>query len=79
METKQILAEIDAEILKLQQARSLLIGTAIKRGRGRPKNAATAATEKMAKGTMSAAVRARISAAQKARWAKTKRASKKQV
>jgi hypothetical protein len=75
METSQIIAQIDAEILKLQQAKALLTDAKIKRGPGRPKNAESAPAKK----TMSIAARARISAAQKARWAKTKRASKKQV
>jgi hypothetical protein len=66
METNQIIAQIDTEILKLKQAKALLTGAEIKRGPGRPKSAESTS----AKRTMSAAARARISAAQKARWAK---------
>jgi hypothetical protein len=74
MNLNSIVAEIDAEISKLQQARRLLAGLtaagttssgttdAALKGRKRPK--------------MSAAARAKISAAQKKRWAKTKHAKK---
>ena len=58
----RIVADIDAEIALLQQARNLLAGlesrTSSRRG---------------SKNKMSAAGRARISAAQKARWAKFKK------
>ena len=39
MEVSRILEEIDSQISKLQQARELLSGTAVKvsKGRGRPK------------------------------------------
>jgi hypothetical protein len=58
MNTSELIAAIDAEISRLQQARKLLSGSAATRG-SKP-------------GTMSAAGRARISAAQKKRWAQWK-------
>lgn len=78
METQQLLATIDAEIARLQQARALLSGTPTPKKRGRKpgqpakKNAPT----KKAKRTMSPEGRARIAAAQKARWAAQKKAGK---
>jgi hypothetical protein len=59
-----VLSQIDIEIAKLQQARKLLSGKVVGNGR----------TTKPArkKRTMSAAGRARIAAAQRARWAKVK-------
>jgi hypothetical protein len=74
MDTSQILTAIDEEIARLQQAKSLLTGTTTKRSPGRPP--ATAASAPTKKRTMSAAGRARIAAAQKARWAKVKKAPK---
>jgi hypothetical protein len=46
VEVSNILAVIDAEILKLQQARALLAGAgaAVKTGRGRPKGSKNAVT-----------------------------------
>ena len=87
MNIEDILSEIDAEIARLQQAKALLgntahvSGTVIKRKPGRPpsnKTASTTAAKNVGKRrTMSPEGRARIAAAQKARWAKTKRAAKK--
>jgi hypothetical protein len=74
MDTSQILAAIDEEIARLEQAKSLLTGTTTKRSPGRPPSSAATAPAK--KRTMSAAGRARIAAAQKARWAKAKKAAK---
>jgi hypothetical protein len=62
MQTTGILAAIDAEISRLQQAKALLNGTAVKHGPG--------------KRVLSPEARARIVAAQKKRWAKAKKASK---
>lgn len=72
---ESILAAIDSRIEALQHAKSLLTGETIKRGPGRPKRAAVSTAPKKKRG-MSAAARARIGAAQKARWAKL-RAQKK--
>jgi hypothetical protein len=72
MTTDTILAEIDAEILKLQQVKALLTGSTSKRSPGRPSNSVPIAKKR----TMSAEGRARIAAAQKARWAKAKKAAR---
>jgi hypothetical protein len=91
MNTNDIIITIDAEISRLQQAKALLIDTfsltPAKRKPGRPATApgngrATSfnpaefdAKPRKRRG-MSAAGRARIAAAQKARWARFKRAAK---
>jgi hypothetical protein len=79
MNTNEILSAIDAEISKLQQARSILGSysepLSIKRGPGRPKKTAVLA-KIVAKRTMSAEGKARIAAAQKKRWAAAKKAAK---
>jgi hypothetical protein len=67
MDTTEIIEAIDAEIQRLQEAKSLLDG----RPGSKPIKAAKPGRRKM-----SAAGRARIAAAQKARWAKAKRAVK---
>jgi len=74
-----ILAGIDEEIARLTSARQLLTGVSTKRGPGRPKlNKAASATPKPRKRRrMSAESRARIAAAQKARWAKAKKGAVK--
>lgn len=73
METSAILTAIDAEIQRLQHARSLLSGdTVARRGPGRPKVSSTAPKRRQ----ISAEGRAKIAAAQKARWAKAKKAAK---
>jgi hypothetical protein len=78
MDTNDIILEIDAEISRLQQARTLLSGTdtTAKRKPGRPAGARIPSKTK-AVHSMSAEARAKIAAAQKARWAKTKKAAKK--
>ena len=84
MDVSAILSSIDAELARLQQARNLLAGPAatVKR-RGRPKNseivlAATKAAKNVSKKrTMSPEGRARVAAAQKARWAAAKNGGKK--
>jgi hypothetical protein len=90
MDTRDILLAIDAEIAKLQQAKAILSeGSAAKRRPGRPAkvlstgyNSVGAKTGELTqrpekRRTMSASGRARIAAAQKARWAKSKRSTKK--
>ncbi len=69
MENAKIIAEIDAQIGRLQQARQLLGGGSTHVSAG--SNGRRAGSER--KGTMSAAGRARISAAKKAWWAKKKK------
>ena len=72
MDTKQIVAQIDAEIQKLQQAKAALLGAPAKRGPGRP----PASSAKPKKRKLSADARARISEAVKRRWAKARSDSK---
>jgi translation initiation factor 2 gamma subunit (eIF-2gamma) len=77
MATDSILAQIDSEIARLQQARKLLanIGTATKSA-GR--NAVKAATAKPAKKRkISAEGRKRIAEAQRKRWAAQRAKAKK--
>jgi hypothetical protein len=78
MDTNDIVLEIDAEISRLQQARTLLSGTdtTVKRKPVRPAGTSLHRKAKAVR-TMSAEARAKIAAAQKARWAKTKKAAKK--
>ena len=82
MSIDNLISEIDAEITKLQQARTLLAGTespAAKK-RGRPAGAAKAAAAKPVKKTkhkLSPEGRARIAAAVKARWAAQKKEAAK--
>ena len=86
MNTSDILAAIDQQVTQLQQARALLagnqsMGAPASKRRGRPKsspNAApvadTSSAAKSSKRTMSPEGRAKIAAAQKARWAAKKTA-----
>jgi len=75
MNLESIIAEIDAEIARLQQVKQLLGGeVALKRKPGRPPaSAAVAKTPPKPKRTLSAAARAKIAAAQKKRWAAIKK------
>ena len=75
MGINQILAELDAEIARLQQAKALLAGETVKRGPGRPKAIATPTPvpAKKKKRNLTPEGRARIAAAVKARWAKAKK------
>jgi hypothetical protein len=68
MTLTDLVSSVDSEIAILQQVRALLAGQDghVRRGRKPGK-----------KRTMSAEGRARIAAAQRARWAKQKRAAKK--
>ena len=84
MEVNRIIAEIDAQILKLQQARVLLAGTtttsASRTGRGRPKgskNGAAASTTKPRKRKLSPEGRKRIADAMKKRWAERRKQNAK--
>lgn len=70
MMTNEIIAAIDAEIHKLQQAKALLNGSGDHSGAGSP----SAAPFK--KRNVSPEARARMAAAQTARWAKVKKATK---
>jgi hypothetical protein len=73
MSVESIIAEIDLEIARLQQAKQLLSGTVSRKGPGRPRGTTPKSAPK-AKRTLSPVARARIAAAQRARWAKTRRA-----
>jgi hypothetical protein len=76
----KIIEQIDAQISNLEAAKALLTGAATKNGPGRPKKSASVsipAEPKSAKRTMSAEGKAKIAAAQQARWAKVRRAAKK--
>lgn len=75
MEVSGIIAQIDAQIVKLQQARALLAGsTAGLTARGRPKGSKNAAkvvvvSKKASKRKLSPEGRKRIAEAMKKRWA----------
>ena len=88
MEVPRILAEIDAQISKLQQARELLAGsesqaaTSAKKSVGRPRKETTQAAAKQTgssgagkKRNLSPEARKRIAEAQKRRWAERKKDS----
>ena len=84
MEVSRIIAEIDAQISKLQQARALLSGTTTPKsrgGRGRPKgskNGAAATTPAPArKRKLSPEGRKRIADAMKKRWAERRKQNPK--
>jgi len=67
MDTAQLISEIDSEISRLQQGRTLLAGGPTV-NRAKPRGG---------KRILSAEARARIAAAQRKRWAKQKAAAKK--
>jgi hypothetical protein len=77
MEIDKIIAELDAEIQKLQQARAVIVdsgkpaGKTPARGRAR---ASKGTAKKPARRKLSAEARKRIADAQRKRWAKVKRA-----
>jgi hypothetical protein len=70
MNTFEILATIDAELARLEQVRILLTENPLLQKRG--KSSREVGSPK--RGTMSPEGRARVAAAQRARWAKAKRA-----
>lgn len=74
MDLQKIVAEIDAEISRLQQVKALLTGTNADGNRKSGRNSMVGSSGK--KRTLSAAARERIGAAQRARWAKSKKAVK---
>jgi hypothetical protein len=84
VEVSRIIAEIDAQISKLQQARALLAGTtatATRAGRGRPKGSKNAASAAPAtaprKRKLSPEGRKRIAEAMKKRWAERRKQNAK--
>jgi hypothetical protein len=83
VEVSRIIAEIDTQISKLQQARDLLSGTtaAASKGRGRPKGSKNASAAAPAaaprKRKLSPEGRKRIADAMKRRWAERRKLSAK--
>jgi hypothetical protein len=83
VEVSRIIAEIDAQISKLQQARALLAGTTApiaRAGRGRPKgskNTAAAPAAAPRKRKLSPEGRKRIAEAMKKRWAERRKQNAK--
>ncbi len=86
MEVTRILAEIDSQIRKLQQARELLAGDdgAKRVGRGRPKGSkngkaaeSTADTVPLKTRKLSPEGRKRIAEAMKRRWAERRKTAQK--
>jgi hypothetical protein len=73
MDTTEIIQTIDAQIARLEQAKAVLNGHTTPAKRGRPIGSKATPTAKPLRRKMSAEGRARIVAAQKARWAKVKR------
>lgn len=78
MEVSRIIAEIDAQISKLQQARALLAGTSttVSKGPGRPKGSKNATTAPR-KRKLSPEGRKRIADAMKRRWAERRKQAAK--
>ncbi|HWB32302.1 MAG TPA: hypothetical protein VG714_03925 [Acidobacteriaceae bacterium] len=77
MEVSRIIAEIDAQIAKLQQARALLADTEkVMKGPGRPKGSKNVIKARR-RHTLSAEGRRRISESQKRRWAEQRKAASK--
>jgi hypothetical protein len=74
MQIRDIIAGIDAEIDRLQQAKAVLANAASDGYSTRTTRSSSSASPK--KRTLSPEARSRIAAAQKARWAKVKRATK---
>ena len=80
MEVSRIIAELDAQILKLQQARALLAGAAApapRTGPGRPKGSKNAAAAAPRKRKLSPEGRKRIADAMKKRWAERRKQNAK--
>ncbi len=77
MEVKEILAELDQEIARLQQARALLAGGTVAKKRGPNKKSAAivaaVAASSPAKRNLTPEGRKRIAEAMKKRWAERKK------
>ena len=74
MDIRDIIAGVDAEIDRLQRAKAVLANATSDGCSTRTAKSSSSASPK--KRTLSPEARARIAAAQKARWAKVKRAAK---
>jgi hypothetical protein len=72
--TEELLAAIDQEIARLQNARNLLAGSGETGRRGRPP---ATGKKQPAKRVLSAAARQKIADAQRKRWAAQKKQTKK--
>ena len=79
MEVSRMIAEINAEISRLEQARELLSGTTAKAGKGpgRPKGSKNAKAAAPSKRKLSPEGRKRIADAMKKRWAERRKAAAK--
>jgi hypothetical protein len=72
VKTTEILAALDAEIARLQEARNALAGLSGAKRRGRPSASALPNKTNRKKRTLSTEAREKIAAAQRKRWAKQK-------
>ena len=79
MNTKEIITALDAEIVRLQHARSLIVGSGEPKRRGRPAKSPPSTVPAPKKRRLSPEARKKIAAAQKKRWAKQKAAKPVQV
>jgi hypothetical protein len=78
VEVSRIIAEIDAQILKLQQARTLLSGTqTVRTGPGRPKGSKNVVASGSSKRKLTPEGRKRIAEAMKKRWAERRKQGSK--
>lgn len=79
MDTATIIEHLDAEISRLQQVKTLLVGTDVRKGPGRPKSYGAISKPieiKPTRSAMSAEGKRKIALAQKARWAKVRKAAR---
>jgi hypothetical protein len=77
--TQEILTALDAEIARLQHARSLIAVSGEPKRRGRPAKSAPSTVPGPKKRKLSSEARKKIAAAQKKRWAKQKAAKPVQI
>jgi low affinity Fe/Cu permease len=75
VKTIEIVAALDAEIARLQEARNAMAGLSSVKRRGRPSASASQTQATRKKRTLSAEARQKIAAAQRKRWAKQKRSA----
>jgi hypothetical protein len=77
MNTATIIEHLDAEITRLEQVRALLTDEDVRKGPGRPTASDAISKPVPVKRVMSAEGKKKIALAQKARWAKVRKAAKK--
>jgi hypothetical protein len=77
--TQEIITALDAEIARLQHARSVIASSGEAKRRGRPAKSAPSTVPAPKKRKLSPEARKKIAAAQKQRWAKQKAAKPVQV